>query len=87
MNAWPNSNEGVAHESRRHQLQWQSGKNTLVDNLLAPRMNPQKFEIETINAGSSGSNAERLKGEDYGGLQVDLMTLDSPIVDVGASNV
>ncbi|MBC8641981.1 plasmid stabilization protein [Caballeronia sp. EK] len=63
------------------------GKTTLVDNLLAPRMNAPKFEVETINAGSSGSNAERLKGKDYGGLQEDLMTLDSAIVDVGASNV
>ncbi|WP_244832197.1 StbB family protein [Caballeronia sp. TF1N1] len=63
------------------------GKTTLVDNLLAPRMNAPKFEVETINAGSSGTGAERLKGKDYGGLQEDLMTLDSAIVDVGASNV
>jgi hypothetical protein len=63
------------------------GKTTLVDNLLVPRMNAPKFEIETINAGSSGLAGERLKGKDYGGLQEDLMTLDSAIVDVGASNV
>lgn len=64
------------------------GKTTLVDNLLGPRMNAPKFEIETINAGSAtDTDAERLKGKDYGGLQEDLMTLDSAIVDVGASNV
>lgn len=63
------------------------GKTTLVDNLLAPRMNAPKFEIETINAGSDDTDAERLKGKDYGELQEDLMTLDSAIVDVGASNV
>lgn len=63
------------------------GKTTLVDNLLAPRMHAQKFEVETINAASSpGTGAERLRGKDYGGLQEDLMTLDSAIVDVGASN-
>ena len=82
-----NSNEGAANESRRHQLQWNPGKTTLVDNLLAPRMRAPKFEVETINAGSTDSGAERLKGKDYGGLQEDLMTLDSAIVDVGASNV
>jgi hypothetical protein len=64
------------------------GKTTLVDNLLAPRMNAPKFEIETINAGSSSDNdAERLKGKDYGGLQEELIALESAIVDVGASNV
>lgn len=64
------------------------GKTTLVDQLLAPRMNAPKFEIETINAGSTaGGDSERLKGKDYGGLQEDLMTMDSAIVDVGASNV
>ncbi|ASN11687.1 plasmid stabilization protein [Xanthomonas axonopodis pv. khayae] len=64
------------------------GKTTLVDNLLAPRMGAPKFEIETINAGSAtDTDAQRLKGKDYGGLQEDLMTLDSAIVDVGASNV
>ncbi|SAL05371.1 hypothetical protein AWB81_07133 [Caballeronia arationis] len=63
------------------------GKTTLVDNLLAPRMRAPKFEIETINVGSTDSGAERLKGKDYGGLQEDLMTLESAIVDVGASNV
>lgn len=64
------------------------GKSTLADNLLAPRMNAPKFEIETINAGATANaDAERLKGKDYGGLQEDLMTLASAIVDVGASNV
>jgi len=63
------------------------GKTTLVDNLLAPRMSAPKFEIETINAGSTETDAERLKGKDYGGLQEELMTLESAIVDVGASNV
>lgn len=55
------------------------GKSTLANNLLAPRMNAPKFEIETINAGAI-ANAEHLEGQDYGGLQEDLMTLDSAIV-------
>lgn len=64
------------------------GKTTLVDNLLAPRMRAQKFQVETINAGASTNvPAERLKGKNYGALQEDLMLLDSAIVDVGASNV
>src|SRR5690606_17824870 len=64
------------------------GKTTLVDNLLAPRMQAQKFQVETINAGASTNDpAERLKGKNYGALQEDLMLLDSAIVDVGASNV
>lgn len=64
------------------------GKTTLVDNLLAPRMRAQKFQVETINAGAStNTQAARLKGKNYGDLQEDLMLLDSAIVDVGASNV
>lgn len=64
------------------------GKTTLVDNLLAPRMQAQKFQVETINAGASThAPTERLKGKNYGALQEDLMLLDSAIVDVGASNV
>ena len=64
------------------------GKTTLVDHLLAPRMNAPKFEIETINESSStNSDAERLKGKEFGGLQEDLMKLESAIVDVGSSNV
>lgn len=64
------------------------GKTTLVDNLLAPRMRAQKFQVETINAGASTNDpAERLKGKNYGALQEDLMLIDSAIVDVGASNV
>lgn len=64
------------------------GKTTLVDNLLAPRMRAQKFQVETINAGAStNDSAERLKGKNYGALQEDLMLLNSAIVDVGASNV
>lgn len=64
------------------------GKTTLVENLLAPRMQAARFRVETINAGAGGnSEAENLKGKDFGGLQEELMLLDSAIVDVGASNV
>lgn len=64
------------------------GKTTIVDNLLAPRMAAPKFRVETINAGAGDeSDTERLKGKDFGGLQEDLMMLESAIVDVGASNV
>ena len=66
------------------------GKTTIARQLLAPRMpGAAEFSIETINAGASdqGSNAERLKGKNFGNLQQDLARVDSAIVDIGASNV
>ncbi|WP_108723260.1 hypothetical protein [Xanthomonas citri] len=53
------------------------GKTTLVDHLLAPRMNAPKFEIETINAGSSAdTDAQRLKCQRR--FKSDPLSLESP---------
>lgn len=47
-----------------------SGKTTLSDNLLWPRIGGLRFAIETINAGASDTAAEieRLKGKQFGEL-------------------
>lgn len=64
------------------------GKTTVAKQLLAPRMKAPEFAVETINAGASDeSEAERMKGKEFGALQEELMLLDSAIVDIGASNV
>lgn len=66
-----------------------TGKTTIADQLLTPRMNAPRFAIETINAGASDTLAEieRLKGRQFGELQEWLMTESTAVVDVGASNV
>ncbi|HCF9651467.1 TPA: plasmid stabilization protein, partial [Pseudomonas aeruginosa] len=66
-----------------------SGKTTLSDNLLWPRIGGLRFAIETINAGASDTAAEieRLKGKQFGELSEVLLTEDKVVVDVGASNV
>lgn len=66
-----------------------TGKTTLSDSLLSPRMGGVRFAVETINAGASDDAAEieRLKGRQLGELSEILMTEDNAVVDVGASNV
>ncbi|OSH62433.1 plasmid stabilization protein, partial (plasmid) [Klebsiella pneumoniae] len=66
-----------------------SGKTTLSDNLLWPRIGGLRFAIETINAGASDTAAEieRLKGKQFDELSEVLLTEDKVVVDVGASNV
>lgn len=66
-----------------------TGKTTLSDSLLSPRMGGVRFAVETINAGASDDAAEieRLKGRQFGELSETLMTEDNAVVDVGASNV
>nr|WP_228857465.1 StbB family protein [Pseudomonas syringae]QOQ33311.1 Stability protein StdB [Pseudomonas syringae pv. actinidiae] len=66
-----------------------TGKTTLSDSLLSPRMGGVRFAVETINAGASDDAAEieRLKGRQFGELSEILMTEDNAVVDVGASNV
>ncbi|MDY7536418.1 StbB family protein [Pseudomonas sp. Bout1] len=66
-----------------------TGKTTVSDQLLSPRMKAHRYAIETINAGASDNTAdiERLKGRQFGELQAWLMTIDDAVVDVGASNV
>jgi hypothetical protein len=66
------------------------GKTTLAVNLLKPRMRDAPvYAIESLNSGDAGEgiNVEKMRGRHYGELQERLMTLDSAIVDVGASNV
>lgn len=66
-----------------------SGKTTISDNLLVPRVGGLRFAIETINAGASdtASEIERLKGRQFGELSEILLSEDKAVVDVGASNV
>lgn len=66
------------------------GKTVTASHLLAPRMNgAQIFAIETTNetAGDLGLDIDQLRGEQFGKLFRDLLTLDDAIVDVGASNI
>lgn len=66
-----------------------TGKTTVSDSLLWPRMGGVRFAIETINAGASDDAAEieRMKGRQFGELSEILLTEDNAVVDVGASNV
>ena len=66
-----------------------TGKTTVSDSLLSPRMGGVRFAIETINAGASDDAAEieRMKGRQFGELSEILLTEDNAVVDVGASNV
>ena len=66
-----------------------TGKTTVSDQLLTPRMNAPRFAIETINAGASdtATEIERMKGRQFGELQEWLMVETNAVVDVGASNV
>jgi hypothetical protein len=66
------------------------GKTTVAGHLLKPRMGDAPiFSIESINAGADadGLDVEKMKGKKFGELVDELMTLDSAIIDVGASNV
>jgi len=66
------------------------GKSTVVRHLLAPRMpDAEIFAIESINSDEMENNAQakRMRGEEFGKLYARLLTVDSAIVDVGASNV
>lgn len=66
------------------------GKTTVAANLLKPRMGDAPiFSIESINGGADddGLEVEKMKGKKFGNLIDELVTLDSAIVDVGASNV
>ncbi|UTH34334.1 StbB family protein [Ectopseudomonas hydrolytica] len=64
-----------------------SGKSTLADNLLAPRMNnAEVIRVETINA-HEGDDADNLKGKQYGQIIEGLALFNDAIVDVGSSNV
>ncbi len=66
------------------------GKTTVSGHLLKPRMGDAPiFSVESINTGADadGLDVEKIKGKKFGELVDELMTLDSAIIDVGASNV
>lgn len=66
------------------------GKTTVAGHLLKPRMgDAQIFSVESLNvdASADGLEVEKMRGKKFGDLQEQLMTLDSAIIDVGASNV
>jgi len=66
-----------------------TGKTTVSDQLVWPRLGGLRFAIETINAGASdyAAEIERMKGRQFGELSEILMTEDNAVIDVGASNV
>ncbi|MFG8764955.1 StbB family protein [Pseudomonas aeruginosa] len=64
-----------------------SGKSTISDNMLAPRMeNAEIIRVETINA-HEGDDADNLKGKEYGQIIDGLALFENAVVDVGSSNV
>lgn len=62
------------------------GKTTVARHLLAPRLpGCQVVSVETINADAGQQQA--LRGDQFGTVSEYLLTVDSAVVDIGASNV
>lgn len=62
------------------------GKTTIARHLLAPRIpGAEVIAVESLNA--DDSEAQALRGRQFGELQEYLQTVDSAVVDIGASNV
>lgn len=62
------------------------GKSTVARHLLQPRIpGAELIAVESINADES--QAQALRGRQFGELQEYLQTIDSVVVDIGASNV
>ncbi|MEW1781409.1 StbB family protein [Arthrobacter sp. NPDC080086] len=62
------------------------GKSLASHHLLAPRLgNATVIAVETINA--DDNDGMQMRGNEFGALQENIMSLDSVVVDVGASNV
>jgi hypothetical protein len=62
------------------------GKTTLARHLLLPRIPGAEYiAIETVNAGAEGETT--LRGEQFAMLQEYLHSIDSAVVDIGASTV
>ena len=62
------------------------GKTTISRHLLLPRIPGAEYiAVESINAGSEG--ALRLRGNQFAALQEYLHSIDSAVVDIGASTV
>jgi len=64
------------------------GKSTIARHLLLPRIEgAELITIESINADDTQVQAQALRGRQFGALQEYLQTIDSAVVDIGASNV
>ena len=62
------------------------GKSTVARHLLLPRIaGAELIAVESIN--SDESQGQALRGKQFGELQEYLQTVDSAVVDIGASNV
>ena len=62
------------------------GKTTVARHLLAPRIpGAEVIAVESLNAGDT--EAQALRGRQFGELQEYLQTVESVVVDIGASNV
>ncbi|MEO6280912.1 StbB family protein [Roseateles sp.] len=62
------------------------GKTTLARHLLLPRIPGAEYiAVETINAGAEGQAS--LRGDQFAMLQEYLLSIDSAVVDIGASTV
>jgi hypothetical protein len=63
------------------------GKTTIARHLLLPRIpGAELIAIESINA-DENHDGQSLRGRQFGELQEYMQTVDSVIVDIGASNV
>lgn len=64
-----------------------SGKSTITDNMLAPRIaNAEVIRVESINS-HEGDEADNLKGKQYGQILDAIEIFENAIVDIGSSNV
>lgn len=62
------------------------GKSTVARHLLLPRIDgAELIAVESVNA--DGGEVQALRGRQFGELQEYLQTVDSAVVDIGASNV
>lgn len=63
------------------------GKTTVARHLLLPRIPAAELiAVESVNADADSETAQTLQGRQFGALQQYLQTIDSAIVDIGASN-
>lgn len=64
-----------------------SGKSTVTDNLIAPRLEGAKvIRVESINT-HDGDAEDNMTGKQYGDIAEGVVLFDNVIVDVGSSNV
>ena len=66
------------------------GKTTVARHLLLPRIpGAELIAVESVNAdgGTHGGTTQALRGRQFAALQEYLQTIDSAVVDIGASNL